>query len=113
MSSRLGPSRPRFANSTMPVSISFSRVAALLSARGFGVFFLIRRRMPNMNVAGHSFEPPAGFRTEEMTVGLRLGLPGKGQSPSLVVQSRAARPGASLETLAAETMTELAQSVAQ
>ncbi len=65
-----------------------------------------------MNVAGHTFEPPAGFRTEEMTVGLRLGLPGAGPAPSFVVQSRPARAGASLETLAAETMTELAQSVA-
>lgn len=64
-----------------------------------------------LNIEGFGFEPPAGFRTEEMTVGLRMGLPGSGPSPSFMVQSKVARAGASLEQLASETMTELAQTV--
>lgn len=65
----------------------------------------------NMNVEGFSFSPPAGFRTEEMTVGMRMGPPGNRVSPSLIVQSKAAREGATLEALATETLVELAQTV--
>ena len=64
-----------------------------------------------LNVEGFGFEPPPGFRTEEMTVGLRMGLPGSGPQPTFIVQSRPARARAKLEELAAETMSELAQSV--
>ncbi len=64
-----------------------------------------------MNVAGFSFDPPAGFRTEEMTVGLRMGPPGNRVAPSLIVHSKQAREGATLETLAAETLVELVQTV--
>lgn len=64
-----------------------------------------------MNVDGFSFEPPVGFRTEETTVGMRMGSPGDGVSPSLVVQSKQARAGATLEMLAAEALLQLAQSV--
>lgn len=65
-----------------------------------------------INLEGFQFEPPAGFRTEEMTVGLRMGLPGSGPAPSFMLQSKSAREGASLEDLVGETMTELAQSIA-
>ena len=66
-----------------------------------------------MSLEGFGFDPPAGFRTEEVTIGLRMGLPGSGPQPSLMVQTKAARPGVTLETLATETMTELAQTVRQ
>lgn len=65
-----------------------------------------------MNVEGFEFAAPPGFRTEEMTVGYRMGLPGSGPGPSIIVQSKPARTGAKLETLAAETMTELTQTIA-
>lgn len=65
-----------------------------------------------INVEGFGFEPPPGFRTEEVTVGLRMGLPGSGPGPSFMVQSKAAREGATLEALASETMIELAQTIA-
>ncbi|MBL8913538.1 MAG: DcrB-related protein [Archangium sp.] len=60
---------------------------------------------------GFGFEPPAGFRTEEVTVGLRFGLPGAGPGPSFMLQSKAARTGAKFEELVQETMVELAQTV--
>ena len=62
---------------------------------------------------GFGFEPPAGFRTEEVTVGLRFGLPGAGPGPSFILQSKAARAGAKFEELVQETMVELAQTVGQ
>lgn len=65
-----------------------------------------------MSLEGFGFDPPPGFRTEEVTIGLRMGLPGSGPQPSLMVQSRAAREGVTLEALVTETMTELAQTVA-
>ena len=37
-----------------------------------------------MDIAGFTFEPPPGFRTEEMTVGMRLGAM-SGPSPSLML----------------------------
>ena len=64
-----------------------------------------------MNLEGFSFEPPPGFRTEDVTVSYRLGLPGSGPGPSLIVQTKPARPGADLGQLAGETLAELAQSV--
>ncbi len=64
-----------------------------------------------MNVQGFSFEPPDGFRTEEMTVGMRMGPPGNHPAPSLIVQSKPAREGASIATLAAEVLGELTQTV--
>jgi hypothetical protein len=64
-----------------------------------------------MNVDGFSFEPPAGFRIEEMTVGLKMGPAGNRVAPSLMVQSKLAREGSTLETLAAETLVELVQTV--
>lgn len=65
-----------------------------------------------INLEGFGFEPPAGFRTEEVTLGLRMGPPGGPPGPSFMVQSKQAREGASLEDLVSETMTELAQSIA-
>jgi hypothetical protein len=62
---------------------------------------------------GFRFEAPAGFRTEEVTVGLRFGLPGAGPGPSFMLQSKTARPGASFEELVQETMVELAQTIGQ
>ena len=64
-----------------------------------------------MNVDGFTFDPPAGFRTEEMTVGMRMGPPGNPVAPSIIVQTRLAREGASLDVLAAETLMELVQTV--
>jgi hypothetical protein len=66
----------------------------------------------SLTLEGFGIDTPPGFRTEEVTIGLRMGLPGGGPQPSLMVQSKAARQGASLETLVSETMTELAQTVA-
>lgn len=63
-------------------------------------------------VEGFGFEPPPSFRTEEVTIGMRMGLPSAGPQPSLMVQSKVARSGATLEALVSETMTELAQTVA-
>ncbi len=64
-----------------------------------------------INLEGFGFDPPPGFRTEEVTFGLRMGLPGSGPGPSLMAQSKVARTGASLEELAAETMIELAHTI--
>jgi hypothetical protein len=64
-----------------------------------------------LDLNGFGFEPPAGFRTEEVTYGLRFGLPGAGPGPSFMLSSKAAREGATLEHLTGETMTELAQTV--
>ena len=64
-----------------------------------------------ISVEGFSFEPPAGFRTEEMTIGMRMGPPGNHPAPSLIVQSKPAREGATITTLAAEVLAELVQTV--
>jgi hypothetical protein len=64
-----------------------------------------------MNVEGFNIDPPAGFRTEEMTVGMRMGPPGNRVAPSMIVQSKLAREGATLDALAAETLVELIQTV--
>ncbi|MFT3713667.1 MAG: DcrB-related protein [Archangium sp.] len=66
-----------------------------------------------INLEGFAFEPPAGFRTEEVTYGLRFGLPGSGPGPSFMLQSKPARAGATLSELASETMVELAQTIGQ
>jgi hypothetical protein len=68
-------------------------------------------RSQRLEIAGFSFDAPDAFRTEEMTVALRGPLSHEA-GPSIIVQSRKARLGASLEELAAETIAELAQSVA-
>jgi hypothetical protein len=60
-----------------------------------------------MAVEGFSFQPPAGFRTEEVTIALRMPL-AAGPSPSLIVSSRPTAPGARLPELAAQTFAELA-----
>lgn len=66
-----------------------------------------------MNLDGFSFQPPAGFRTEEQTIAMRLPFAnqGLGPSPSLIVQTRLTRPGATVKDLAAQTFTELASNV--
>lgn len=64
-----------------------------------------------MQIEGFDFPPPAGFRTEDVTVAYRQGLPGTGPSASLIVQSKPARAGASLGDFASETLSELAQTV--
>ena len=63
-----------------------------------------------LTVEGFALDPPPEFKLEEMTVGLRQPLEGGG-SQSLIVQSKAARPGSRLDELAAETMAELSQSI--
>ena len=62
-----------------------------------------------MNVEGFTFTPPAGFRTEEQTIALRMVV--NGPAPSLIVQSKPARAGASLEELAGQTFAELSQTI--
>lgn len=62
-----------------------------------------------MNVEGFTFTPPAGFRTEEQTIALRMVV--DGPAPSLIVQSKPARKGATLEELAGQTFSELSQTV--
>jgi hypothetical protein len=62
-----------------------------------------------MNVEGFTFTAPAGFRTEEQTISLRMIV--DGPAPSLIVQSKPARDGASIEELAAQTFSELAQTI--
>jgi hypothetical protein len=66
-----------------------------------------------INLEGFAFEPPAGFRTEEVTYGLRFGMPGAGPGPSFMLQSKSARAGAKFEELVQETMVELAQTIGQ
>jgi hypothetical protein len=69
--------------------------------------------MSELSLEGFRFEVPPGFRTEEVTYGLRFGLPGAGPGPSFMVQSKSARQGATFEQLVSETMVELAQTVGQ
>lgn len=67
--------------------------------------------MNPLPLEGFTFRPPPGFRTEEVTFGLRSGLPGSGPAPSLMLQSKAARTGATFEQLVSETLVELAQTI--
>lgn len=62
-----------------------------------------------MNVEGFTFSPPPGFRTEEQTIALRM--PAPGPAPSLVVQTRPAKPNAKLEELAGQVFAELSQTI--
>ena len=64
-----------------------------------------------ITVDGFAIDPPPDFKTEEMTIGLRQQVPPGGSSASLIVQSKKARPGATLEELATETVVELTQSL--
>jgi hypothetical protein len=61
-------------------------------------------------VQGFALQPPDGFEVEEMTVALRMGA-GSTPAPSLIVQSKPARAGATLGDLASETFAELVQTV--
>ena len=61
-----------------------------------------------LKIEGFLIDPPADFTTEEMTVGLRQQAP---SSSSLIVQSKKARAGATLDQLATETVVELTQSL--
>src|SRR5690242_2518997 len=65
-----------------------------------------------INLEGFTFDPPAGFRTEDLTIGLRLGGV-SGPSPSLIAHSRSAREGASLDQIASETLVELSQTLGE
>jgi len=64
-------------------------------------------RAPRMNVEGFTFAPPPGFRTEDQTIAMRMGV--SGPAPSLVVQSRLVREGETLAELAGKTFSELSQ----
>lgn len=66
----------------------------------------------SINLEGFVFDPPPGFRTEELTLGMRLGG-ASGPSPSLMAQTRPARPGATLDQLATETLVELSQTLGE
>ena len=64
------------------------------------------------SIEGFTFSPPSTFRVEEVTMGMSGGLPGKGGvSPSLIVQTKPARAGATLDELAAEVLGELLQTM--
>lgn len=63
--------------------------------------------VPMLTVNGFSIAPPADFDLEEMTVGLRR----PAQNASVIVQSKRARDGATLDALATETTVELSQSL--
>lgn len=63
-------------------------------------------------IEGFRFTPPPDFRVQEVSMGLSGGMPGAGGvSPSLIVQTKPARAGASLDTLAAEVLAELLQTM--
>ena len=63
-----------------------------------------------MDVEGYAFQPPPGFRTEDHTVA--LAPPGNGGArPSLIIQSKPARPGTTLTDFAAEALVELGKAV--
>lgn len=62
-------------------------------------------------LTGFTFDHPAGFRVQDMTVGFVTGLPTGGASPSLIVQTRPARQGATADTIAAEMLGELLQTI--
>lgn len=74
-----------------------------------------------MRIDGIVFEPPAGFEPSETLITLATAAapapPAAGGGgarpvrPNLIVQNRAARPGADLGVLAGEYMAELSQSV--
>jgi hypothetical protein len=64
-----------------------------------------------MDVEGFTFDAPPGFRTETVTVSMRMATPGANVSPSLVIQSKRAREGATLNDLAVEAIADVAQSV--
>ncbi len=69
--------------------------------------------MSLMSVQGFTFSPPAGFRPEESTVAMRVGLPdGAHPTPSLVVHARPAPPSATLESVTSSIRAELAQIMA-
>ena len=63
------------------------------------------------HIEGFAFETPTDFRVEEVTMGLSGGMPDGGTSPSLIVQSKLARPGATAEIVAAEVLGELLQTM--
>jgi hypothetical protein len=60
---------------------------------------------------GFALDLPQGYRVHEVTVSFLTGMPVGGPSPSLIVQSKPARPGVTLDTLAAETLAELLQTI--
>jgi hypothetical protein len=62
-------------------------------------------------VEGFALDLPAGYRVHDVTVSFITGMPDRGPSPSLIVQSKPARPGLTLETAAAETLAELLQTI--
>jgi hypothetical protein len=64
-----------------------------------------------MQVDAFQFNPPEAFRMEEMTIALRQESGKKGPAPSMLVQSKRARPGAPIELLAGETAAELARTL--
>ncbi len=64
-----------------------------------------------LTIEGFVIDPPGDFKTEEMTVGLRQQQAHSGSSASLIVQSKKARLGATVDELASEALTELAQTL--
>ena len=62
-------------------------------------------------LVGFRFEPPPGFIAEESTFGYRLAGTGRSPGPSFMVQSRPAKVGATIESLATNILTELAQTL--
>ena len=62
-----------------------------------------------MNVEGFTFTPSQGFRTEEQTIALRMIV--DGPAPSFLIQTKPARAGVSIEEIAAQTLSELTQTI--
>ena len=60
---------------------------------------------------GFAMDPPGDFKTEEITVGLRQQVATSGPSASLIVQSKKARLGASVDDLAGDALNELSQTL--
>lgn len=60
---------------------------------------------------GFKLDLPQGYRVHDVTVSFITGMPDRGPSPSLIVQSKPAVPGATLETVAAEILGELLQTI--
>jgi hypothetical protein len=66
---------------------------------------------PRFASGGFHLEPPPGFRVQETSVSFVTGLPDRGASPSLIVQTRPSRTGATVEGVASELLAELLQTI--
>jgi hypothetical protein len=63
------------------------------------------------SAGGFRIEPPISFRVQDTSVGFVTGMPSGTASPSLVVQTKPARTGATVDAVAAELLAELLQTI--